>query len=219
MLTYFLSTDADAAQEPRPGGRDRAGAAGWGSGCSDQLHRPSHHEHREAHLPDEEAAVAPAEWQIHRKQLVLAGKRTVGSLIKLMGIMLCKRLKCHSMTCIGYSLDIFLAFLGNVMAGVPDFRDKQCSRCLVCFRTFNLKWHDYFKGNCSPNYKIAYCSRQDKIPLYFHLVRNKYLWCLLSSGQYPCKILLTCLACCCSILKIPYQQESHALNWPGSVFH
>lgn len=51
-------TDADAAEEPRPGGRDGAGTTGWSSGRADQLHWPSHHAHREAHLPHEETAVA-----------------------------------------------------------------------------------------------------------------------------------------------------------------
>lgn len=62
VCTYFgcvrVSADADAAEEPCPGGRDGAGTAGRSSGRPDQLHGPSHHAHREAHLPYEKTAVA-----------------------------------------------------------------------------------------------------------------------------------------------------------------
>lgn len=53
-----ICTDVDAAEEPCPGGRDGTGTSGWSPGCPHELHRSSHHEHRQAHLPYEETAVA-----------------------------------------------------------------------------------------------------------------------------------------------------------------
>lgn len=66
-----MFADAAAAEELGPGGRNRAGKAGWGSGCSDQLHWPNHHANRKTHLPHEETAVALAVQQAPSLRVLL----------------------------------------------------------------------------------------------------------------------------------------------------
>lgn len=61
----LIFADAAAAEEPGSGGRNWAGTAGRGSGRAHQLYWPNHHANREAHLPHEETAVAPAVPSLH----------------------------------------------------------------------------------------------------------------------------------------------------------